>query len=53
MFSNILLKLFDRLMVKDFDIVACIARQIWLRRNKMVFEGEFTRPKVVFQVAGD
>jgi hypothetical protein len=47
-FCNILLKLFDRLRVEDYDMVACIAQQIWLWRNKIVFEGEFTHPKKVF-----
>jgi hypothetical protein len=52
-FCNILRRLFDRLTVEDCDKVACVARQIWLRRNKLVFEGEFTHPKKVFQIAID
>ncbi|XP_059429178.1 uncharacterized protein LOC132162990 [Corylus avellana] len=36
-FGHILMKLLDRLEDSDFDQVACIARQVWLRRNKLVF----------------
>jgi hypothetical protein len=34
-FSNILLRLFDKLSLEDFELVASVARQIWLRQNKM------------------
>jgi ribonuclease HI len=52
-FCNILQKLFDRLEVEDCGKVACIARQVWLRRNKMIFEGVFTYLRKVFQTATD
>jgi ribonuclease HI len=52
-FCNILLNLCDRLKIKDWEQVGGIARQIWLRRNKLVFEGEFTHPKIVYQCAVD
>ena len=52
-FCNILMKLFDRLPKEECDMVACLARQVWLQRNKMVFEGEFTQPSKVFQIASD
>lgn len=52
-FSNILQKLSERLMEEDFDLMACLAQQIWLRRNKMVFEDKFSHPKLVFKAARD
>ncbi|XP_059445337.1 uncharacterized protein LOC132177129 [Corylus avellana] len=36
-FCHILQKLSERLTGDDFDLVACVARQIWLRRNRVVF----------------
>ncbi|XP_059441955.1 uncharacterized protein LOC132174293 [Corylus avellana] len=52
-FSHIFLKLLNRLEDLDFDLVACTAWQIWLRQNILVFEGEFTHPKIVAQAAGN
>jgi hypothetical protein len=52
-FRIVLMKLMDKLEVKDFELVVVIARQIWLRRNKLVFEGEFTPLKRVFTIASD
>jgi hypothetical protein len=47
-FCNILLKLFNRLTMEDYDRVACLARQIWLRQSKMVFQGGVYSPKKGF-----
>ena len=52
-FSQILLKLSEKLTENDFELLACVARQIWLRRNKWVFDGQFLHPKQVFKMAGD
>lgn len=52
-FSSIILRLRERLTEEDFDLMACLARQIWLRRNKMVFEDKFSHPKLVFKAACD
>jgi hypothetical protein len=41
----------NRLDGPDFDRVMCIARQIWIRRNKLVFKGEFIHSKTVTQIA--
>jgi hypothetical protein len=43
--------LLGRLEEPEFGKVACVARQIWLRRNKVVFEGTFTHPNTVARVA--
>ena len=40
----------DRLEGPDFEKLICTARQIWIRRNNLVFEREFTHPKIVAQV---
>ena len=50
-FSYILLQLLDKLEELEFEKVACTAQQIWLRRNKLVFEGLFTHPKTVAIIA--
>jgi hypothetical protein len=47
----ILLRMLNRLEGPNFDIFTCIAWQIWFRRNKLVFEGFFTHPKKVAQIA--
>jgi hypothetical protein len=52
-FNFILQRLLDRLEGPDFDKVVCTARQIWLRRNKWVFEGQLIHPKNIAQVAVD
>jgi hypothetical protein len=52
-FSYILMRLMNRLEGPDFDKLLCTARQIWIRRNKLVFEGEFTHPRVVARAAVD
>jgi hypothetical protein len=52
-FSYILMRLMNRLEGPDFDKLLCAARQIWIRRNKLVFEGEFTHPRVVARAAVD
>ena len=43
-FSQILLKLSERLTMNEFELIVCVARQIWLRRNKWIFEGQFIHP---------
>ncbi|XP_059440747.1 LEAF RUST 10 DISEASE-RESISTANCE LOCUS RECEPTOR-LIKE PROTEIN KINASE-like 1.1 [Corylus avellana] len=40
-FLNIFEKLLGRLEEDEINLVACVVRQIWLRRNMMVFEGVF------------
>ncbi|GLT70951.1 hypothetical protein SLA2020_429970 [Shorea laevis] len=39
-FLGILEKLMERLNVDELELVAMIARKIWLYRNSVVFEGE-------------
>lgn len=52
-FCNILQKLSERLTGEEFDLVACVARQIWLQQNKLIFEDTFSHPKLVFKAACD
>jgi len=37
----------------DLDLLAVLARWIWLRRNTLVFEGTFIHPNIVFKGAVD
>jgi len=36
---------------EELSLLAVVSRCIWLRRNKFIFEGEFTHPNVVFSKA--
>lgn len=45
--------LLGRLDAAEIDMVACTARQVWLQRNKWVFEGEFSSPVQLLQRASD
>jgi hypothetical protein len=44
-------KLYERLEDKDFQRFDFVARQIWFRRNKAIFEGKFLSPVRVNQIA--
>jgi hypothetical protein len=35
----------------ELDLLAVLARRIWLRRNTLVFEGTFIHPNIVFKGA--
>jgi hypothetical protein len=50
-FLNIFEKLLGRLEEDEINLVACVARQIWLRRNRLVFEGVFSSPMQLIQNA--
>lgn len=50
-FLNILEKLLGRLEEMEIEKVVCIARQIWLRRNKLVFGDEFIPQKKIIKIA--
>jgi hypothetical protein len=41
----------DRFSKEDVGLLATIARRIWLRRNKFIFENFFTHPQVVYKEA--
>jgi hypothetical protein len=43
----------DRLRAEDLNLMAVIARRIWLRRNKFIFEFLFTHPGIIFSKAMD
>ncbi len=43
----------DRFSKEDVGLLATIARRIWLRRNKFIFENLFTPPQVVYKEASD
>ena len=44
-------KLLDKMDMKELHIMATVPRQIWIRRNKFIFEGEFVAPWVVIRIA--
>ncbi|XP_059436728.1 uncharacterized protein LOC132169768 [Corylus avellana] len=50
---DIVVGLLDRLDADEVDVFACTARQVWLRRNKWVFEGKFSSPVQLLQMASD
>jgi hypothetical protein len=52
-FLNIFERLLRRLEDEEINLVACIVKQIWLRRNKLVFEGGFTPPTQLIQYTTD
>lgn len=41
----------DQLKKGNIELVACIARNIWLKQNKQVFEGVFLPPRQLIQRA--
>jgi hypothetical protein len=41
-FRDIIIKMSERLSMEEMHEMVTVARLIWLRRNKFVFEGEFT-----------
>ncbi|XP_059429159.1 uncharacterized protein LOC132162969 [Corylus avellana] len=50
-FVNIWLMLSKRMEEDGMQLVAVIARLIWLRRNKVIFSGEFQSPFVLYRMA--
>jgi hypothetical protein len=52
-FIHIMEKLMERLDVDQMILVATVARQIWFRRNSVVFGGEMVPPVMVMQRAKD
>ena len=50
-FIHILEKLMERLDANQMHIVAMVARQIWLRRNVVIFGGEFLGPSSLIRRA--
>jgi hypothetical protein len=41
----------DRLRMDDLNLMAIIARRIWLRRNKLIFESSFSHPQIIYSEA--
>jgi ribonuclease HI len=41
----------DRMKMDDFNLMAVIARRIWLRRNKLIFESSFSHPQIIYSEA--
>jgi hypothetical protein len=39
----------DRFTKEDLGLMTVISRRIWLRRNKFIFENNFTHPQVVYK----
>jgi hypothetical protein len=50
-FQHLFVQLFDRLVGKDFQRFGFVARQLWFRRNKVIFDDEFLSPARVNQTA--
>jgi ribonuclease HI len=50
-FLNIFEKLMGKLETEEVSFMACVARQVWLRRNKVVFGEELQSPSKVIQLA--
>jgi hypothetical protein len=50
-FLGIMDQLIARLDADDIPVVVNVARQIWFRRNSVVFGGIFAHPKTVFRTA--
>lgn len=43
-FNNLFERLLERLEEEEVQSFAYVARQVWFRRNKMVFDDEFASP---------
>jgi hypothetical protein len=43
--------LLDKMDMKELHIMATVSLQIWIRRNKFIFEGQFVAPWVVIRIA--
>ncbi|XP_059450800.1 uncharacterized protein LOC132181566 [Corylus avellana] len=52
-FSAIMAHLLERLDADQLQLMAATARQIWLRRNSVVFGGELTDPSTIIRWAKD
>jgi ribonuclease HI len=52
-FMELLESLRQCLNEEEMHLMVTVARQIWLRRNKMVFEGEFQSPSALVRLARD
>jgi hypothetical protein len=50
-FLSIFKRLVERLSVEDLRMLAYVARQIWFRRNGVVFKEVFQSPKEIIQAA--
>ena len=50
-FASIITILTERLDVEEIQMVAAVARLLWLRRNRVVFLGEFTSPIQMLETA--
>jgi hypothetical protein len=52
-FLNIWMMLSRRLDAHEMQFVAVVARLIWLRRNKLIFDGVFQSPSMLYRMAQD
>ncbi|XP_059441702.1 uncharacterized protein LOC132174001 [Corylus avellana] len=52
-FLDIMAQLMERLDAEQLQLMAVIARQIWLRRNSVVFGGDLTHPRILIHWAKD
>jgi hypothetical protein len=50
-FSSIFTRLMERLTDEELRLVVTVARQIWFRRNNVIFKGEFKAPGDLVQAA--
>lgn len=47
-FENILVQMMDRLRSQDLVLFVVLVRSIWLRRNKLIFDGSFQDSVVLY-----
>jgi hypothetical protein len=50
-FASLFTELTDRLDIDEMQMVGVVARLIWLRRNSVVYGGDFTSPKHILETA--
>jgi hypothetical protein len=50
-FVNIWMMLSRRLEEGEMQLVAVVVRLIWLRRNRLIFGGDFQSPSVLYRMA--
>jgi ribonuclease HI len=52
-FMSVMGSLIDKCSDEEVELAVLVARQIWHRRNNMVFGGKFTGPKILVKTASD
>ena len=50
-FASLFTELTDRLDANEMQMVVVVTRLVWLRRNRVVFGGDFMSPKHILEIA--